>query len=97
MKTIKNLFFCLLLMLASLSPAVAYETLCERISSNYLKSGHWSRDCGPEPGKSFTAELKKDCAQTVRQIQARPGASWNSEHGWAAEAQCEALAADRPG
>jgi hypothetical protein len=73
------------------------ETRCERISDNYAATGHWSRDCGPEPGKPFSAELRKDCAQTVRQIADRPGASWNSEHGWAAEAQCEAIAQGRQG
>lgn len=67
------------------------ETRCERISDNYMTTGRWSRDCGPEPGKPFTEELRKDCLQTVRQIQASPWASWNSEHGWAADYQCAAI------
>jgi hypothetical protein len=74
--------------LAGLSAVSHAETLCQRISDNYAYTGYWSRDCGPEPGKPYAAELKKDCAQTARQIAARPGASWNSEFGWAAESQC---------
>jgi hypothetical protein len=97
MKTIKKLFFCLLLTLVSLSPAVAADTLCARLYGAYPQSGVWSRDCGPEPGKDFADELKKDCAQTVRQIQARPGASWNSEFGWASESQCADLENNREG
>jgi hypothetical protein len=83
---------CLLagLALAGMTTASA-DNLCERISDNYQKTGQWVRDCGPEPGKPYVDELKKDCLQTVRQIQARPGASWNSEHGWAADYQCDAL------
>jgi hypothetical protein len=67
------------------------ETRCERIGDHYAATGHWSRDCGPEPGKPFARELHKDCLQTARLIRARPGASWNSEHGWASDWQCAAI------
>jgi hypothetical protein len=97
MKTIKNLFLVLLLALANLSPAVATDTLCARLYGAYPQTGYWSRDCGPAPEKNFDAELKKDCAQTVRQLSARPGASWNSEFGWASESQCEALSKGNAG
>jgi hypothetical protein len=77
--------------LALVGSAVQAETRCEQISSVYAKTGVWSRDCGPEPGKPFSVELKKDCEHTARNIAMRPGASWNSEHGWASESECEAL------
>lgn len=82
----------ILVVVAISLPAVAIASeLCQRISDNYPTTGYWSRDCGPEPGKDFIAEMKKDCIQTTRQIDARPGASWNSEWGWVSQEQCESL------
>jgi hypothetical protein len=89
MKPIKTLFIGLLFMLAA--PWSHAATRCEQISDNYAATGVWSRDCGPEPGQNFADELAKDCRQTVSQIQARPGASWNSEHGWAPDYACETI------
>jgi hypothetical protein len=91
----KKMIHIALINLALIGPAAHAETRCERISDNYMTTGRWSRDCGPEPGKPFAEELRKDCLQTVRQIQARPGASWNSENGWASESQCESVNGQR--
>jgi hypothetical protein len=88
--SVKNTINIALISLASVGLPAHAETLCQRISDNYAATGYWSRDCGPEPGKPYAAELKKDCAQTAQQIAARPGASWNSEFGWVLDWQCEA-------
>jgi len=74
------------------------ETPCERSRLQYeAGEAAWDRHCGPEPGKPFLEELKKDCATTTMLIAARnamPGnfASWNSEYGWAFDSTCESLA-----
>lgn len=81
----------LLAIVMALPATASASDLCQRISDAYPTSGYWSRECGPEPGKDFLAEMKKDCIQTTRQIDARPGASWNSEWGWASQEQCESL------
>jgi hypothetical protein len=87
----KKMIHIAMINLALVGLSAQAETRCETISNNYPKTGVWSRDCGPEPGQPFVTELKKDCAQTTRQIDSRPGASWNSEHGWASDWQCAAL------
>lgn len=87
----KKMIHIALINLALVGLSAHAETRCETISNNYPKTGVWSRDCGPEPGKAFAEELAKDCQQTVSQIQARPGASWNSEHGWASDYACETV------
>lgn len=80
---------CLFIVMATGSYSVASaETICEHLQKNYPTTHYWYRDCGPEPGKNPDEELKKDCLQTLTQVDARPGASWNSEWGWASEEQC---------
>ena len=42
----------------------------------------------------YDAELQKDCAATWGKVfgpNARTGASWNSEYGWAHDTQCSAI------
>lgn len=78
----------ILLMFALVQTARA-DSFCLTAHENYDKTGYWSRQCGPEPGKDFKTELEKDCKQTIRQIIARPGASWNSEYGWTGEESCQ--------
>lgn len=47
--------------------------------------------CTADSERDFIAEAKQDCAETVKRIEARPGASWASEYGWMYEDQCERL------
>lgn len=71
------------------------ETRCENARKIVDAGGLWDRHCGPEPGKDFHDEAIKDCLTTVRLIddknRVNPNAfaSWNSEHGWMYEDQCE--------
>ena len=79
-----------------LSQSVQAVTQCENARAIYDAGGSWDRHCGPEPGKDFHDEAVKDCLSTVQLIDDKNRdtnafASWNSEHGWMYEDQCETI------
>jgi hypothetical protein len=71
-------------------PAIAAAASIEAAGNESGPVYQEARDLGPRPGYDFTAELIRDCRETARRIAARPGASWNSEYGWAPEERCRA-------
>lgn len=79
------------------SQSVQAGTRCENARKIYDVVGAWDRHCGPEPGKDFHDEAVKDCLSTVQLIDDKNRrninafASWNSEHGWMYEDQCETI------
>jgi hypothetical protein len=82
--------FTLLILSISASFAMA-DCQQDRHDFYHNQKAEWNDQCGEHPDADYLAKLKADCSATVQRIEARNGASWNSEYGWAFDSTCEAL------
>lgn len=84
---IKTLF----LFIMSINAAAFADCQQDRRDFYHDQKAEWNDQCGDQPDADYLVKLKADCSTTMQRIEARDGASWNSEFGWAAEETCESL------
>jgi hypothetical protein len=81
----------LLVILLAMSAAAFADCQQDRRDFYHNQIVEWNDQCGEQPDADYLAKLKTDCAATVQRIEARNGASWNSEFGWAFDSTCFSL------
>jgi hypothetical protein len=91
------LIFLLFFALSIIAFKVKADYCADIREANSYNSAIWDTTCGEKPNESeFIKQAKADCALTTQKIADRKGASWNSEHNWMYEDQCERFARGLP-